>query len=521
MINAKFNPSGAVCWLIIAALAILAMAAFVGSAKAECPMCAPDYETYPHEGFLKSLGPEEEKETGTVISAKSVREKDPKFNSMFGADNGTNASDATGEGTGSQPMIASAVPERSSEVGGYLVSPGDVARSDLVLDVSKGATSYIDGAAHIDYINCFDDAGMLKSSSDLQAILGQAGVSASDRVITTGTDNDCPTCKIGPFGATFAYWMMMYLGHDKAKLAILDGGTEAWQAEGLSVKPEPSVRPATTYSTGSGRPELFATYDYVMSGEPVIVDARLFTDYGKGNIPNSINIPYENLLENGRFKNDSEIAQELSRVSKDKPVVVYAKTAYKASLVWFAMEMMGYDARLYSWNDFLANQPALQVRLNSTLTRAEPNPASAGPVNIYSAFELPSDSGSDEVAHDVSATAIAALGENNTTLTTMGCATCEPISIYTSTINKDGSSGVQLGSSASTQINFTCQAVVKDALGNEVKIVPMSRIEADRDEFVGTWDASSAEPGEYPISFIAGAYGLTAEFTSDLVVKIQ
>lgn len=518
MIYVKFNSSGAVCWLIIAALALLAIAAFIGSANAECPMCAPDYETYPHEGFLKSLGPEEEKETGTVISAKSVRAADPKFQSMFGGNNGTNASDGTVESE-SQPETAAAAPERSAEVGGFLVASRDVARSDLVLDVSKGATSYIDGAAHIDYVNCFDDSGMLKSATDLAAILGQAGVSADDRVITTGTDNDCPTCKTGPFGATFAYWMMMYLGHDRAKLAILDGGTEAWQAAGLAVRPEPSARPATTYSTGSGRPELFATYDYVMSGEAQIVDARLFTDFGKGNIPNSVPIPYEKLLENGRFKSESQIAQALSQISKDKPVVVYAKTAYKASLVWFAMEMMGYDARLYSWNDYLANQPALQIRLNGTMTRAEPNPASPGPVVIYTAFELPGESGSGELAQEASASI--ASDENNTTLTTMGCATCEPISIYTSTLSNNNGSGIQLGSSASNQVNFTCQAVVKDALGNEVRIVPMSRIEADRDEFVGTWDASSAEPGDYPVGFIAGAYGLTADFKSDLVVRIQ
>jgi thiosulfate/3-mercaptopyruvate sulfurtransferase len=30
----------------------------------------------------------------------------------------------------------------------------------------------------------------------------------------------------------------------------------------------------------------------------------------------------------------------------------------KASVVWFALEMMGYDARLYSYQDWAANQAA-------------------------------------------------------------------------------------------------------------------------------------------------------------------
>ncbi len=30
----------------------------------------------------------------------------------------------------------------------------------------------------------------------------------------------------------------------------------------------------------------------------------------------------------------------------------------KVSVVWFALEMMGYDARLYSYQDWMANQPS-------------------------------------------------------------------------------------------------------------------------------------------------------------------
>jgi thiosulfate/3-mercaptopyruvate sulfurtransferase len=40
----------------------------------------------------------------------------------------------------------------------------------------------------------------------------------------------------------------------------------------------------------------------------------------------------------------------------DKPVVAFTNTGMKASVVWFALEMMGYDARLYSYQDWMAHQ---------------------------------------------------------------------------------------------------------------------------------------------------------------------
>jgi thiosulfate/3-mercaptopyruvate sulfurtransferase len=36
--------------------------------------------------------------------------------------------------------------------------------------------------------------------------------------------------------------------------------------------------------------------------------------------------------------------------------VVFTSTGIKASVVWFSLKMLGYDAKLYSWQDWLANQ---------------------------------------------------------------------------------------------------------------------------------------------------------------------
>jgi thiosulfate/3-mercaptopyruvate sulfurtransferase len=36
--------------------------------------------------------------------------------------------------------------------------------------------------------------------------------------------------------------------------------------------------------------------------------------------------------------------------------VVYSDDIFGASIVWFALELMGYDARVYRWQDWQENE---------------------------------------------------------------------------------------------------------------------------------------------------------------------
>ncbi|HOK58391.1 MAG TPA: rhodanese-like domain-containing protein [Methanothrix sp.] len=481
-------------FIIVFGMMLVISAMSMQWASAACPLCKPDYEEYPHEGFLKSLGPEEEKTSAPVVSAKTERLKNPLFNKSLQTSE-TNSDAASNQATESAPV-------RSSSM---LVPVTGVARSDVVLDVSNGASEYIDGAVHINYMEFYNENKELKSVDEIAALLGNAGISPSDRVVLTGTDYNCPTCLGGPFGATFVYWLMLYMGHDESRLKLLDGDTEDWKAAGLPVQSTPSVRPATTYTVQRIRSELLATNDYVKNADVQIVDSRTFDAFGQGAIPGALNIPYDMVTENGRLKNESVLESVFAGLTKDKPVVVYANTEFKASMVWFALKMMGYDARIYTWNDWLKNLPAFRMQLNSTLTRAEPNPATPGPVKIHAVFEVPED------ANKTNRT-----DENLTTLSVMGCATCEPITVWAGSLTKSKNPGLSLGSS--TQY-FTCTAKIRDSEGNEVASVPMERVSDD--EYVGTWDATGASPGSYHVSFVVTVYSLSKEFEDALTIVIQ
>jgi thiosulfate/3-mercaptopyruvate sulfurtransferase len=43
-------------------------------------------------------------------------------------------------------------------------------------------------------------------------------------------------------------------------------------------------------------------------------------------------------------------------LSKDKPIIVYSSDYSRSSLVWYALQLMGYEASLYTWEDWKAHQ---------------------------------------------------------------------------------------------------------------------------------------------------------------------
>ncbi len=268
-----------------------------------------------------------------------------------------NASDIKAQGGKVKPngSTASTAPEdtgvrRSNSALRMLAPVLDASYYDVLLDVSDGTTVFADGAIHIDYLD-FTTNNTLKSVPELAAVLGDAGISKNDSVLIYG---ECKPCGGGPSVATYAYWVMKYLGHNKVKL--MDGSIRDWAAANGTVVNQSSTRATASYES-SPNTDLLATYDYVKLGEPQIVDARSFKEYGSGSIPGAINIPYDSVIsKDGRIKGEAALKKTFTGLSKGEPVVVYTTTGVKASMIWFALEMMGYDAKVYTWMDWLERQ---------------------------------------------------------------------------------------------------------------------------------------------------------------------
>jgi thiosulfate/3-mercaptopyruvate sulfurtransferase len=172
-----------------------------------------------------------------------------------------------------------------------------------------------------------------------------------------------------------AWWILRYWGFKDARL--LNGGWAAWKsADGAVSREEPGCavgEPKLTADAGR-----LATKDQVIDllkgKDHQIVDARSEKEYcGEqkmakrgGSIPGAKNLEWSDLLDkDGRFKSADELRKLFKEhdVSLKEPAVTYCQSGGRASVLAFALELMGAkDVRNYyrSWNEW-GNDPDTPV----------------------------------------------------------------------------------------------------------------------------------------------------------------
>ena len=208
-------------------------------------------------------------------------------------------------------------------------------------EISKG-DAHIRGAIYIPSKSFLQENGTLKPISEVAAILGSAGISREDQLIVYSDTFDSGE-------AAFVFWLLSHLGQEDAK--ALDGGLKDWTAASLPMETKENHYTPTNY-TLILKPNLLADYDLVASGNAQLVDARDFLEYGKGRIPNAFFISSDQVVANGKIKDRAQLNDTFAKLDRSKPIVVYSDDIFKASLVWFALQLMNFDSRIYSWQDW-------------------------------------------------------------------------------------------------------------------------------------------------------------------------
>jgi thiosulfate/3-mercaptopyruvate sulfurtransferase len=198
--------------------------------------------------------------------------------------------------------------------------------------------------------------------------LGANGVDARKQVVAYDY--------AGGASATRLWWMLRWLGHDA--VAVLDGGWEAWLAEGAPVTATPPAIATTTFS-GNPRP-MSVDVGFVLAhlGDPgvTVVDARAPERYRgetepidpvAGHIPGALNRLYKNNLDaSGRFKSAQTLRAELQALLAGRApeqIVHQCGSGVSACHNILAMEIAGLPgSRLYpgSWSEWCAD-PARPV----------------------------------------------------------------------------------------------------------------------------------------------------------------
>jgi 3-mercaptopyruvate sulfurtransferase SseA len=136
------------------------------------------------------------------------------------------------------PSSSNVAPIIDSNRAQMLVPFSQVSKDDFVIDVSAGATEYLDGAVSIPYTNFLKET-KLRSKEEISRILRDAGVPCNRTIYIYGK---CAPCGGGSAPAEYVYLILKSFGY---QVKLLDGTLEQWAASGGRTTGTPSVKPKT------------------------------------------------------------------------------------------------------------------------------------------------------------------------------------------------------------------------------------------------------------------------------------
>jgi thiosulfate/3-mercaptopyruvate sulfurtransferase len=195
--------------------------------------------------------------------------------------------------------------------------------------------------------------------------LGRAGIAGTTQVVAYDSQ--------GGMVASRLWWMLRHwLGHEA--VAVLDGGWDAWLAEGRPVSADVPRNPPASYAAGSGANAVDSGYVLSRLGQPgmVLLDARApdrfrgeneTLDPVGGRIPGARNRFFrDNLGPDGRFKAPQELREEFAAVlpaEGPQAVVHQCGSGVSACHNLLAMDIAGLQgSRLYagSWSEWCSDR---------------------------------------------------------------------------------------------------------------------------------------------------------------------
>jgi thiosulfate/3-mercaptopyruvate sulfurtransferase len=175
---------------------------------------------------------------------------------------------------------------------------------------------------------------------------------------------------IGLYGAARVWWTFRAFGSENVR--VLDGGMPKWKAENRPLETGPAKpRPPKTFASKFNR-NMVASIDDVqkvlLDKAAQVVDARAADRFrGEapepraglrgGHMPGSFNVPFAEVLKDGRLKSHDDIAAAFkgAGVDLDNPVVTSCGSGVTASILTFAIEALGKQpGRVYvgSWSEW-------------------------------------------------------------------------------------------------------------------------------------------------------------------------
>ncbi|MEL0456144.1 sulfurtransferase [Flavobacteriaceae bacterium SZ-1-7] len=172
----------------------------------------------------------------------------------------------------------------------------------------------------------------------------------------------------GIYSSARVWWMFRAFGFEN--IAVLNGGFPAWLKANYPTQNMKSYNGEKGNFTANLQPNFMMFFDDVkqasVNNTHTIIDARSVNRFKciepepraglrMGTIPNSVNLPYTDLLENGAFKSKEALEKAFSKLIKEKPVVFSCGSGITACVLGLGAHMAGYkNISVYdgSWTEW-------------------------------------------------------------------------------------------------------------------------------------------------------------------------
>lgn len=250
----------------------------------------------------------------------------------------------------------------------HLNHPNVVVLNGTIQKVSsnfKSEEQQIENARFFDIKNAFSDASAefpntIPSEIQFQTEAQKLGINHDDFIVVYD--------EFGIYSSPRVWWLFKTFGHNN--VAVLDGGFPEWKAQKFPTE----VKTEKQYNSGN----FIAKYNpnnivYFESLEAInkdpnfkIIDARSNDRFmcrvpepreglRSGHIPNSVNLPYHNILNEHKFQHKEQIASTFKDLANNNQHLVFTcGSGITASILSLAATLLGYNNSVYdgSWTEY-------------------------------------------------------------------------------------------------------------------------------------------------------------------------
>lgn len=181
----------------------------------------------------------------------------------------------------------------------------------------------------------------------------------------------------GVFSAPRAWWMLRVFG--AKNVSVLDGGLTAWITAGLPTQSGKVRRPPATFNANLNHDAVknFTQIQQAIAHRAQILDARSAGRFSgstpeprphlaSGHMPGATNIPYSELVEDGRFKQPIALRDLFAaKIDIDQPVITTCGSGITAAVLALGLEIAGAkQVSLYdgSWTEYAQHSEAIIER---------------------------------------------------------------------------------------------------------------------------------------------------------------